>query len=116
MKKGEAAYSIPSLFAITPFSAYLFDQIGPQIGAKVLMRIIDERDAKEVINQFDEMKEQSRNIPRYIFEEWVFRDVGYILTASNRTLEAIEIFKLNVQLHPKSREAHKDLAEARRRG
>lgn len=113
LKKGEAAYQIPSLFATTPFSAYLFDQIGPQIGAEALMRIIDEKGIKEGINQFNEMKDQSRNIPRYIFEEWVLRDVGYILSANNRTLEAIEIFKLNVRLHPKSREAHRDLAVAR---
>ena len=113
LQKGETAYQIPSLFATTPFSAYLFDQIGPQIGAEALMRIIDEKGIEEGINQFGEMKEQSRNISRYIFEEWVLRDVGYILTASNRTLEAIEIFKLNVQLHPKSREAYRDLAEAR---
>ena len=113
LKKGEAAYPIPSLFATKPFAAHLFDQIGPQIGAEALMRIIDEKGIKEGINQFNEMKKQSRNIPRYIFEEWVLRDVGHTLSATNRTSEAIEIFKLNVQLHHNSHEAHKDLAAAR---
>ena len=80
------------------------------------MRIIDEKGVMEAINQFNEMKEQSRNITRYILDEWVLRDVGYILTASNRTSEAIEIFKLNAQLHPESLEANSDLSFASKRG
>ena len=61
------------------------------------------------------MKEQCRNIPRYVFEEWVLRDVGYILSARNRTSDAVEIFKLNAQLHPESREANRDLSLAHAR-
>ncbi len=109
LRKGEAAYPIQSLFATKPFSAHLFDQIGPQIGAEALMKVIDEKGIEEAISRFNEMKEQSRNIPRYIFEEWVLRDVGYLLSASNRRMEAIEIFKLNSRMHPESQEAHRDL-------
>ena len=113
LTKGKAEYPIPSLFATTPFAAHQFRQIGPQIGAEALMRLINENGVNAAINQFHEMKGQSRNIPRYIFEEWVLRDVGHILSASNRTSEAIEIFKLNAQLHPDSQETHRDLSVTR---
>jgi len=116
LRKGEAEYPMRSLFATTPFAAHQFRQIGPQIGAEDLMKLIDENGVNEAINQFNEMKGQSRNIPRYIFEEWVLRDVGHILSASNRTSEAIEIFKLNAQLHPDSQETHRDLSVARASG
>ena len=110
LKKREAEYPMNSLFNTIPFAIHQFKQIGPQIGAEALMKIIDEKGVKEAISQFNEMKEQSRNIHRYILEEWVLRDVGYILSARNRTSEAAEIFKLNAQLHPKSPEANKDLS------
>ena len=112
LEKGEAEYPMHSLFATIPFAAHQFNHIGPQIGAEDLMKIINEKGIKDAINQFNEMKEQSRTIHRYIFEEWVLRDVGYILSASNRTSDAVEIFKLNAQLHPKSKEANKDLSVA----
>jgi hypothetical protein len=114
LKKGKAEYPIRSLFTTIPFAAHQFGQIGPQIGAEALMRIIDEKGVIGAINQFNEMKEQSRNIPRYVLDEWVLRDVGYILTANNRIPEAIEIFKLNAQLHPESPEANKDHSAARK--
>jgi hypothetical protein len=101
-----------SLFTTKPFAAHQFNQIGPQIGAEDLMKIIDERGIEEAVNQFNEMMEQSRNLPRYIFEEWVLRDVGYILSANNRTSDAVEIFKLNAKLYPESQETHKDLSTA----
>jgi hypothetical protein len=112
LKKGKAEYPMRSLFTITPFAAHQFSQIGPQIGAEALMRIIYEKGIKEAISQFNEMKGQSRNIPRYVLEEWVLRDVGCILSASNRTSDAVEIFKLNAQLHPESQEANRDLSVA----
>jgi len=110
LKKREAEYPMTSLFNTIPFAIHQFKQIGPQIGAEALMKIIDEKGVKEAISQFNEMKEQSRNIHRYILEEWVLRDVGYMLSARNRTSEAAKIFKLNAQLHPKSPEANKDLS------
>ena len=116
LKKGQAEYPMHSLFTTIPFAAHQFSQIGPQIGAEALMRIIDEKGVIEVINQFNDLKEQSRNIPRYVLDEWVLRDVGYILSANNRIPEAIEIFKLNAQLHPESPEAHRDLSVARKNG
>lgn len=51
LKKGEAEYSIRSLFAITPFAVHQFSQIGPQIGAEALMRIIYEKGIKEAISR-----------------------------------------------------------------
>jgi len=115
LKKGEAEYPINSLFNTTPFTTHQFKQIGPQIGAEALMRAIYEKGIRKAIKHFNKMKEESRNIPRYIFEEWVLRDVGYILSANNRTSEAAEIFKLNTQLHPESRNADRDLSIAHKK-
>ena len=114
LQKGKAEYPLHSLFATAPFAAHQFNRIGPQIGAEDLLKAIDEKGIKEAIKQFSDMKAQSRTIPRYIFEEWVLRDVGYILSASNRTSDAVEIFKLNAQLHPTSHETQEDLVVARR--
>jgi hypothetical protein len=116
LKEGKAEYPMHSLFATVPFSAHQFGQIGPQIGAEALMRIIDEKGVTEAISQFNGMKKQFRNIPRYVFEEWVLRDVGYMLSASNRTSDAAEIFKLNAQLHSESQEARRDLSAAHTSG
>jgi hypothetical protein len=116
LTKGKAEYPMHSLFTTIPFAAHQFSQIGPQIGAEALMRIIDQKGIMEAINQFNEMKEQSRNIHRYVLDEWVLRDVGYILTTNNRTSDAIEIFKLNAQLHPESSEANRDLSVACKNG
>ena len=112
LKKGKMAYPIDSLFATKPFAAHLFEQIGPQIGAKAVIDIVNERGIKEGIDQFSELRKQSRQITRYIFEEWVLRDVGLIFLSKKRMKEAIEIFKLNSQLYPKSRQVYKDLADA----
>jgi len=112
LKKGETTYLIPSLFVTKPFATYLFEQIGPQIGAKAIIDIVDEKGIKEGINEFNELRKQSRQITRYIFEEWVLRDVGHVLLSNKRIEEAIEIFKLNSQLHSKSWQVYKDLADA----
>ncbi|UCG36831.1 MAG: hypothetical protein JSV64_00675 [Candidatus Bathyarchaeota archaeon] len=113
LKKGEAEYSMRSLFSIIPYAAYQFSQFGPQIGADALMRIIHEKGIKEALRQFEEMRRQSRNIPRYVLEEWVLRDVALKLSSSNQSSEAVEIFKLNAKLHPESQEANRDLSVVR---
>jgi tetratricopeptide (TPR) repeat protein len=112
LKKGGSSYAIPSLFATKPFAAHLFEQIGPQVGAKELLRVINEQGIREGIHQFNEMKEQSRTFQRYVFEEWIFRDMGYRLLRSDRVEEAVDIFKLAAQLHPESWEVYDGLGEA----
>lgn len=114
LKKGGSAYAIPSLFATNPFAAHLFEQIGPQVGAKELLRVIDEQGVQEGIREFHKMKEQSRTFHRYVFEEWIFRDMGYSLLGSDRVEEAVEVFALAVQLYPGSWEAYDGLGEAYR--
>jgi Flp pilus assembly protein TadD len=60
------------------------------------------------------MKEQSRTIQRYVFEDWVFQDMGYSLLRDERVDEAVEVFKLAAQLYPKSWQAYDGLGEAYR--
>lgn len=115
LKKGEAAYPIPSLFSTQPFSAHLFSQIGPQVGAGDLMAIIEAEGIQAGLKQFYAMKEQSRTVHRYLFEEWILRDVGFCLLQKKKVAEALEIFKLSVELYPDSWETHDDLGEVYRR-
>jgi tetratricopeptide (TPR) repeat protein len=113
-RKGEAAYPIPSLFSTQPFSAHLFSQIGPQVGARDLMTVIETEGIQEGLKQFRSMQDQSRTINRYIFEEWILRDLGFSLLQKKRMEEALEIFKLAVEMYPDSWETYDDLGEVYR--
>jgi len=50
------------------------------------------------------------------FEENEFNALGYRLMGTGKMYEAIEIFKLNVELYPKSANAHDSLGEAYMKG
>jgi tetratricopeptide (TPR) repeat protein len=111
LKKGGSSYAIPSLFATKPFSAHLFEQIGPQVGASEVLRVINAQGIQEGIHRIHEMKEQSRTFQRYVFEVWVFRDMGYSLMRSGRVEEAAEILKLAAEWYPESWEVYDGLGE-----
>lgn len=55
-------------------------------------------------------KTSIRNEP-FILEEWM-NSVGYNLLTDRRITEALEIFKLNVELYPESWNVYDSLAEA----
>ena len=67
------------------------------------------------MDQFHEMRSQSQTLPRYIFDEEVLSDLGYTFAARDRMDEAIEIFQLNVELHPQSWKAYTDTGDAYRK-
>ena len=115
LKKGEAAYLIPSLFSIQPFSAHLFSQIGPQVGTRDLLAIIETEGIQESLKQFRSMQDQSHTINRYLFEEWILRDLGFSLLQKEKLQEALEIFKLAVEMYPDSWETYDNLGEVYRR-
>jgi tetratricopeptide (TPR) repeat protein len=114
LKKGEAAYPIPSLFSTQPFSVHLFSQIGPQVGARDLMTVIETEGIQEGLKQFHSMHDQSRTINRYLFEEWILRDLGFSLLQKKKVEEALEIFKLAVEMYPESWETYDNLGEVYR--
>jgi tetratricopeptide (TPR) repeat protein len=115
LTKGESAYPISSLFSTQPFSAHLFSQIGPQVGTRDLLATIETEGIQEGLKQFHAMQEQSRTINRYLFEEWILRDLGFSLRQNEKVQEALEIFKLAVDLYPGSWETYDDLGEVYRR-
>ena len=112
LQKGEAAYPIPSLFSTQPYSAHLFSQVGPQVGTRDLMSVIELEGIKAALDQFQSMQDQSRTIKRYLFEEWMLRDMGFTLLQKDKVEEAGEIFKLTVEMYPDSWEAYDNLGEA----
>jgi tetratricopeptide (TPR) repeat protein len=114
LKKGEAEYPIPSLFSTQPFSAHLYSQIGPQVGARDLMAIIETEGIQEGLKQFHSMQNQSRTINRYLFEEWILRDLGFSLLHEEKVEEALEIFKLAVEMYPDCWETYDNLGEVYR--
>ena len=115
LAKGGTAYPIPSLFATQTYAAHQYELHGPQIGAKDLLSLIDEKGIQEGMDQFHEMRSQSQTLPRYIFDEEVLSDLGYTFAARDRMDEAIEIFQLNVELHPQSWKAYTDTGDAYRK-
>jgi tetratricopeptide (TPR) repeat protein len=93
----------------------LFSQIGPQVGTRDLLATIETEGIQEGLKQFHSMQDQSRTINRYLFEEWILRDLGFSLLQKEKVQEAFEIFKLAVGLYPGSWETYDDLGEVYRR-
>jgi hypothetical protein len=79
------------------------------------MALIETEGIQESLKQFHAMQDQSRTINRYIFEEWILRDMGFSLLQKNKLAEALEIFKLTVEIYPDSWEARDNLEEVYRR-
>jgi tetratricopeptide (TPR) repeat protein len=79
------------------------------------MAIIETEGIQEGLRQFPSMQEQSRTVNRYFFEEWILRDLGYSLLQKKKVEEALEIFKLAVEMYPSSWETYDNLGEVYRR-
>ena len=71
--------------------------------------VIKEGDVNKGISRFKELKPDSST--EYYFDEREFNSLGYRLMNFNRIKDAIEIFKLNVELNPGSFNAYDSLAE-----
>ena len=112
LSKGNRSYAIPSLFDVRPYSEVFSEQYGSQLGARDLMKIIEEQGVDRGIEEFHAMKVETRTIHRYVFEQWLLKSMGISFLSKNRIKEAIEIFKLNCQSYPESWDAYFQLAEA----
>ena len=60
--------------------------------------------------KYREIKSDPEN--NLYFEESEFNAMGYNLTGAGKMKEAMEIFKLNVDMHPESANVYDSLAEA----
>jgi tetratricopeptide (TPR) repeat protein len=79
------------------------------------MAIIETEGIQEGLRQFPSMQDQSRTVNRYLFEEWILRDLGFSLLQTKKVEEALEIFKLAVEMYPDSWETYDNLGEVYRR-
>ena len=76
--------------------------------AQVVEKTIRESGIEEGIRKYNEIKTDER----YYFDESSFNTLGYELLGEGNIREAIEIFKLNVQVYPDSWNAYDSLGEA----
>ena len=78
--------------------------------AEAMMRTIQEKDAAAAVNQYRDLKATQPNA--YDFSENELVGLGYQLIEMKRLKDAIEIFKLSVQVYPQSYNTYDSLAEA----
>ncbi|HEX4900494.1 MAG TPA: serine hydrolase [Pyrinomonadaceae bacterium] len=78
--------------------------------AEVLFKTINEKGITAAMAQFQELKAKQAN--SYDFSEQELNRLGYQLMGTGKRDEAIEIFKLNVDLYPKAFNTYDSLGEA----
>ncbi len=77
--------------------------------AEALDRTIKEKGVEAGIAQYRELK--AKESATYDFSERQLNDLGYQLMRSGKLKEAVEIFKLNVEMYPKSSNVYDSLGE-----
>ncbi|NLP10779.1 amidohydrolase family protein [bacterium] len=78
--------------------------------AENLLQTINEKDLPAAIAQYHELK--NTQFDNYDFRESELNTLGYQLLRMNKIIEAIEIFKLNVEAYPQSSNVYDSLGEA----
>jgi len=78
--------------------------------SETLAKTAKEKDAAAVVAEYRKLK--TENAQMYDFSEAELNTVGYQLLGMKRQKEAIEIFKLNVEMFPKSSNPYDSLGEA----
>ena len=78
--------------------------------AETVMNTISEKDLASGIAQYRELK-AGKTAGEYNFAETELNQLGYQLLQLKKVTEAIEIFKLNVEMYPQSSNAYDSLGE-----
>jgi tetratricopeptide (TPR) repeat protein len=78
--------------------------------AETLYKIAKEKDAAAAIAEYRRLK--AENAAMYDFSESELNTLGYQLLGLKRRKDAIEIFKLNVEMFPKAANPYDSLGEA----
>jgi tetratricopeptide (TPR) repeat protein len=79
--------------------------------ADLLFRTVGEKDVAAAIAQYRALKAGSA-ASEYNFAESELNELGYRLLQTNKLAEAVEIFKLNVEMFPQSANAYDSVGEA----
>jgi tetratricopeptide (TPR) repeat protein len=82
----------------------MFPSVERQLG-----RTIKSRGVPAAISQYRQMR---RRYPAEFFNEGILNRLGYQQLAAHHTEEAIELFKLNVEMYPKGFNTYDSLGEA----
>ncbi len=77
--------------------------------AETLLNTIQDKGIEAGVAQYRELKTKQANV--YDFSEPQLNQLGYQLLRTNKTKEAIEIFKLNVEAYPQSANVYDSLGE-----
>jgi CubicO group peptidase (beta-lactamase class C family) len=77
--------------------------------AETLYKIAVEKGVASAVNEYRKLK--AENSPAYDFSEAELNKLGYQLLSMKRAKDAIEIFRLNVEMFPKSANAYDSLGE-----
>jgi tetratricopeptide (TPR) repeat protein len=78
--------------------------------SEVMLKSITEKDISAAIQQYHELKAAQPDA--YDFREEQLNSLGYQLLKMKKIKEAIEVFKLNVEVYPQSYNVYDSLAEA----
>jgi CubicO group peptidase (beta-lactamase class C family) len=78
--------------------------------ADTLFNTVMEKDVQTAIKQYRELKSTQKDA--YDFSEGQLNRLGYQLLQTNRVKDAIEIFKLNVEMFPQGSNTYDSLGEA----
>ena len=81
-----------------------------QSAATLLEQIIAESGIKSALEKYKEIR--SKKEQKYYFDETEFNRLGYRLLGGKRISEAIEVFKLNIEMYPDSWNVYDSLGEA----
>ncbi|NIR48849.1 c-type cytochrome [candidate division KSB1 bacterium] len=84
----------------------------PQSLESVLSEVIAEEGVRAAIQKYHELHEKYADGQAFDFGPNPLNRLGYQLLGKNKIEEAIEIFKLNVQMHPDAWNPNDSLAEA----
>jgi D-alanyl-D-alanine-carboxypeptidase/D-alanyl-D-alanine-endopeptidase len=109
LKKGKRIQEVSSLFPYLTNAHRIFLN---QSAKAVLYNAIKSESVEGAIEKYYEMKSQSDKRRGFNISENDINSLGYQLLRSNKTEQAIEIFKLNVAEYPDSWNVYDSLAEA----
>jgi tetratricopeptide (TPR) repeat protein len=78
--------------------------------ANRMIQTYQEQDFRTAVNEYHELKKTKPG--EYSFQEAELNNLGYALLFSGKVVEAIEIFKLNIENFPGSANVYDSLGEA----
>lgn len=93
-------------------AAILYDQDYPQPKqslTEILFKTYKDKGFNEAVTEFNRLKD---NKDEYFVSEGELNNLGYNLLRNDKTDEAIEVFKLNVEMFPESANVYDSLGEA----